>query len=59
MQATMTFVVERLTKNKVRYAEVLGEGQEPVLETAYILKWFLSDPPPERITIIISDGVEA
>jgi len=55
----MTFVVERLTKNKVRYAEVLGEGQEPVLETAYILKWFLSDPPPERITIIISDGVEA
>ena len=58
MQATLTFVIERETKNKIRYQEEVAEGETPIVEIAYLPKWFLGNSPPQRFTMVLSDGAE-
>jgi len=57
MQATLTFVVEREAKNKVRYQEEVAEGETAIIETVYVPKWFVGNSPPQRFTMVIDDGV--
>lgn len=52
---TLTFTVERETKNTVRYQEQT-DGKPPAIGTLYIQKWALGQDPPEKITVIIQEG---
>jgi hypothetical protein len=51
---TLRFEMERETKNTVRYAEVAESGQPPRVGTLYVQKWALGEPPPERLTVTIT-----
>jgi hypothetical protein len=57
MQLTATFIVEKETKNTVRYQETDGD-QPPIMGTAYVQKWALkklgNGTAPSRITITIT-----
>ncbi len=52
MKETITFTKEKETKNTVRYQEET-EGKPPIVNTLYIQKWFLGNPPPEKIKVTI------
>lgn len=47
-----TFVIEKETKNTVRYQAKTG-GQPPAVRTVYIEKWWLGDKPPNEIRLTI------
>ena len=49
---TLTFAMERQTKNTVRYQEQTG-GEPPVVGTLYVQRWALGTPIPQRLTITI------
>lgn len=49
---TLVFVVERETKNTVRYQEE-AVGKPPVVGTLYVQRWALGEPAPERLTVVI------
>lgn len=57
MQLTATFIVEKETKNTVRYQETDGD-QPPIMGSAYVQKWALkklgAGSVPGKITIVIS-----
>lgn len=40
IEKTVKFVIEKETKNTVKYNEVPGEGQPPIIGTLYVQKWF-------------------
>ena len=49
---TLAFIVERETKNTVRYQEE-ADGKPPVVGTLYVQRWALGQPPPQRLTVTI------
>jgi hypothetical protein len=54
---TLTFTLERETKNTIRYAED-ASGKPPAIGTLYVQKWLLGNNPPQKLTITIGDGEE-
>jgi hypothetical protein len=51
---TITFTLERETKNTLRYAED-SSGKPPAIGTLYVQKWLLGTNPPPRLTITIGE----
>ena len=49
---TLTFTVERETKNTVRYQEQT-EGKPPAIGTLYVQKWLLGENPPSALLLTI------
>ena len=49
---TLTFTVERETKNTIRYQEQT-KGKPPVVGTLYIQRWALGEPAPQKLTVTI------
>ncbi|MDA0734442.1 MAG: hypothetical protein O2909_02505 [Chloroflexi bacterium] len=54
---TLTFTLERETKNTIRYAED-ASGKPPAIGTLYVQKWLLGNEPPKQLIVTIADGVE-
>jgi hypothetical protein len=54
---TLTFTLERETKNIIRYQED-ADGKPPAIGTLYIQKWVLGKEPPEKLTITIGETEE-
>ena len=52
---TLTFSLERETKNTVRYSEETN-GQPPAVGTLYLQKWLLGTDPPKSLTVTIEAG---
>ena len=52
MNISAQFKLEKETKGTFRYAEETT-GQPPKIGTLYIQKWALSNPPPDKITLIL------
>lgn len=50
-ELTLTFEVDRTTKNTVRYAEL---SDEPVVGTLYLQKRVLGDQPPRKLLVRVS-----
>jgi hypothetical protein len=48
---TILFVREKLTKNTVRFAEQVTEGQQPTVGTLYVAKPIAGDAEMLRVTI--------
>jgi hypothetical protein len=53
---TLTFTLERETKNTIRYAED-ASGKPPAIGTLYVQKWLLGNEPPRKLTITIGEAV--
>jgi hypothetical protein len=47
---TVTFTLERETKNTIRYAED-ADTDPPAIGALYGQKWLLGDEPPQKLTI--------
>ena len=45
------FEIEKETRNSVRYKEVPGEGQAPVVGSLYVQKWFAVNNRTLEVTI--------
>jgi hypothetical protein len=54
---TLTFTLERETKNTIRYAED-ASGKPPAIGTLYVQKWLLGNEPPQKLTITIGEADE-
>ena len=54
---TLTFSLERETKNTVRYSE-LTDGNPPTVGTIYVQKWAIGDSPPKVLTVTVSGNQE-
>jgi hypothetical protein len=54
---TLTFTLERETKNTIRYQED-ADGKPPAIGTLYVQKWLLGKEPPEKLTITIGEAEE-
>ena len=54
---TLTFTLERETKNTIRYAED-ADGRPPAIGTLYVQKWLLGKEPPRKLTITIGEAEE-
>ena len=54
---TLTFTLERETKNTIRYAED-ASGKPPAIGTLYVQKWLLGNQPPQKLTITIGEAEE-
>jgi hypothetical protein len=52
---TLTFSLERETKNTVRYAEQT-DGKPPAVGTIYVQKWAMGQNPPKPLVIRVSEG---
>ncbi len=52
---TLTFTLERETKNTIRYTED-ADGKPPAIGTLYVQKWLLGKEPPKTLTITIEEG---
>jgi hypothetical protein len=53
---TLTFTLERETKNTIRYAED-ASGKPPAIGTLYVQKWLLGNEPPQKLTITIGEAL--
>lgn len=52
---TITFDLEKETKNTIRYAEQPNdEGQPPMIGSLYVQKWALGKTPPATLAITIT-----
>ena len=49
---TLTFTVERQTKNTIRYQEET-KGKPLVVGTLYVQRWALGEPEPQKLTVTI------
>jgi hypothetical protein len=49
----LSFVLERETKNTIRYSEV-ASGKPPAIGTLYVQKWLLGQDPPKNLIVTIS-----
>lgn len=47
------FTLDRETKNTIRYAEVVPDGETPVIGTLYIQKSALGADRPKEVTVKI------
>ena len=54
---TLLFVMERETKNTVRFQEE-ANGKPPVVGTLYVQQWALGQPLPQRLTVTIEAASE-
>lgn len=52
---TLTFSLERETKNTVRYAEQT-DGKPPAVGTIHVQKWVMGQKPPKTLVIRVSEG---
>jgi hypothetical protein len=52
---TLTFTVERETKNTVRYQEQTA-GKPPAIGTLYVQKWLLGQKPPATLTVTLQEA---
>ena len=52
---TLTFTMERETKNTVRYQEQT-EGKPPAIGALYVQKWALGETLPQTITVTVAEG---
>ena len=52
---TLTFTLEKETKNTIRYQEETN-GKPPAVGTLYLQKWLLGKEPPKTLTVTIQDG---
>ena len=52
---TLTFSLERETKNTIRYAEQT-DGNPPAVGTIYVQKWAIGDDPPKTLTVTVSEA---
>jgi hypothetical protein len=52
---TLTFTLEKETKNTIRYQEETN-GKPPAVGTLYIQKWLLGKEPPQTLRVIIQEG---
>ena len=52
---TLTFTMERETKNTVRYQEQT-EGKPPAIGTLYVQKWLLGQNPPQSLSVVLQEG---
>lgn len=48
----LRFRAEKVTKNTIRYLEVVN-NHPPVVNTIYLQKWYLGDPPPQEVKVTI------
>ena len=53
---TLTFALERATKNTIRYAEQTAEDTPATIGTLYIQKSVLGTDPPKTLTVTITEG---
>jgi hypothetical protein len=57
--ASLIFVLEKETKNTVRYQEEPALNTPPVVGSLYVQKWALAPAYPARLTVTIAmDGAE-
>ena len=54
---TLTFDLERETKNTIRYSEQT-DGKPQAVGTIYIQKWAMGDRAPKTLTVTVSEGKE-
>jgi hypothetical protein len=54
---TLTFTLERETKNTIRYAAD-ADGNPPAIGTLYAQKWLLGKEPPQRLSITLGEAEE-
>lgn len=54
---TLAFVMERETKNTIRYQEE-ANGKPAVVGTLYVQRWALGQPMPQRLTVTIETASE-
>ena len=50
---TITFTLERETKNTIRYEEQAPSGKPNMVGTLYLQKWALGEEPPKSVTVTI------
>lgn len=53
MKKVLRFVMDKETKNTIRYQEKPEEGQPPVMGTTYLQKWALGNEIPQNITVTV------
>ena len=51
---TLTFTLERETKNTIRYQED-SCGKPPAIGTLYVQKWLLGNEPPKKLTVTLGE----
>jgi hypothetical protein len=56
-EQTLTFTLERETKNTIRYSEE-ADGKPPAIGTLYVQKWLLGKEPPRKLTITVGEVEE-
>jgi hypothetical protein len=54
---TLTFTLERETKNTIRYQED-ANGKPPAIGTLYVQKWLLGKEPPRRLAVTVGEVEE-
>jgi len=54
---TLTFTLERETKNTISYQED-ANGKPPAIGTLYVQKWLLGKEPPKKLTITVGEMEE-
>jgi hypothetical protein len=52
---TLTFSLERETKNTIRYVEQT-DGKPTAVGTIYVQKWAMGQNPPKTLVIRVSEG---
>ena len=51
IEKTVKFVIEKETKNTVKFNEVPGEGQPPIIGSLYVQKWFVGNATELEVTV--------
>jgi len=49
------FEQEKVTKNTIRYTEIIEGGVPPKIRTVYIQKWALGTTPPKKVRVTIEE----
>jgi hypothetical protein len=49
---TLTFTLERETKNTIRYQED-ADGKPPAIGTLYVQKWLLGKEQPKKLAVTV------
>ena len=52
---TLTFTLERETKNTIRYAED-ASGKPPAIGTLYLQEWMLGEKPPQKLVVTVAEA---
>ena len=48
---TLTFEMEKETKNTIRFQEKPAEGKPPVIGPLYVQKWAIGEEIPKTLTV--------